>query len=251
MKFKNLIVLLLITIPSYLYSQENNANELKSLKADIESHYYSFDYSKIKNLLQNCINLRKRNESWQVLYYEGFLHLVLGKIIYNNDKDAAYSHFDKSILNLERAFEQNPNSEIAALLSSAYGKKSSLSLINAFFLGMKAKNWIYKAHEISKESAKINLIAATHLMHLPSFYGGDKDKSKNMLLNALKFNQANTYEQWLLKWAEDAEIYAYLAQLEILKGNRNTADSYIRKALQIVPNYGFVLEDLIPQLKKL
>jgi hypoxanthine phosphoribosyltransferase len=84
----------------------------------------------------------------------------------------------------------NPKSvAVAALLSATYGKRSSLSGLNAIFLGMKAKSWIYDAAEIDKHSTKINLVAATHLMHLPSFYGGDKKKARKLLLDAFEFQK--------------------------------------------------------------
>lgn len=226
------------------------SQRLQSIKQRIEENYYSFNYDVLNNISEDAEKTAKSESSWQINYYRGLLNLMMGKIIYNKDKDAAYSHFEKSVNHLENAFKMNENAEIAALLSSAYGKKSSLSIINAFFLGIKAKNWIYKANDLTVNSAKINLIAATHLMHLPEFYGGDKNKAEALLKKSLKITEKNENE-WFIKWADTPEIYAYLAQLEILRNNPKQAEFYINQAIIIIPDYGFINYDLKVQLKKI
>lgn len=242
-----LILFAFITIKSELISDEYS-EKLQLIKHKINQNYYTFDYSALRVILNDAAKLEKEQSSWQLDYYSGMLNLLMGKIIYNRDKDAAYSHFDSSIIHFESSYNNNKSAEIAALLSSAYGKKSSLSIINAFFLGMKAKNWIYKANDLTKNSPKINLIAATHLMHLPEFYGGDKEKAELLLKKSLKIEAQNENE-WCLKWGEAPELYAYLAQLEVLRNNEKQADYYIKKALEYIPEYGFIKYDLKNQLK--
>src|SRR3990172_6627561 len=104
------------------------------------------------------------------------------------------------------------------------------------------------------DSANVNvyLIAATHLMHTPESFGGDKKWAEELLNKALKmiYKQINKDDN-SVEWASEKEIYAYLAQLEILRENKDKAKLYIDKALALCPDYGFVLYDLIPQLKKL
>ena len=234
-----------------LYSESIPTEGLLAVKKQIDQNYYTFDYKKLAGILNECDKIEAKYSSWQILYYRGMLHLMMGKIIYNDDGDKAYDHFDSSVSDLDEAYKKHKDPEIAALLSSAYGKKSSLSGINAFFLGIKAKNWIYDAHAADTSNPKIFLVAATHLMHLPGFYGGDKDKAEKYLYKALELNKNPEKDKWMLEWAQNAEIYAYLAQLEILKENIKKAESYMEKALAAAPDYGFVKIDLRNQLNKL
>ncbi|MCK5740753.1 MAG: hypothetical protein KAH48_00935, partial [Chlorobi bacterium] len=184
--------------------------------------------------------------------FQGILTIQLGKIYYNIDTDSAYDYFDQSIDYLNMAYEIRKTAEVAALLSSAYGKKSALSPVRAFYFGYKANHWIHIADTLDKNSPKVFLIAATHLMHTPEAFGGDKSRAESLLKKALKFVKQNeAIDTDEVDWASEAEIFAYLAQLEILRENKVKAKKYIKKALSIKPDYGFVKFDLIPQLKKL
>jgi hypothetical protein len=226
---------------------------LKSLKDSIDYYYHSFDTAAFSRLLKKCESeIVRHPKSYYVNYYAGLLKLILGKINYNIDSDYAYELFTQGVENFHVAEKSNRTGEICALLSATYGKRSSLSGLNAIFLGMKAKSWIYDAAEIDKHSTKINLVAATHLMHLPSFYGGDKKKARKLLLDAFEFQKKQQpNDSFALNWADDAELHAYMAQLEILEKNFEKAKFHMSEALEMKPNYGFVLYDLSKQIKKL
>lgn len=226
---------------------------LKSIKDSIDLYYHTFDTLALAKIVKSCDSfIAQYPRSYYLNYYSGVLKMNLGKIYYNIDSDYAYRLFTQSVDNLHIAESTNRTAEICALLSAAYGKRSSLAGLNAIFLGMKAKSWIFDASDLDKYNAKINLVAATHLMHLPSFYGGDKDKARKLLNDAFKINKKNQATDSLaLKWADDAEIHAYLAQLEILENKPEKARYHMDEALKSRPKYGFVLYDLTQQLKKM
>ena len=226
---------------------------LSELKGSIESYYYSFDTAKLEELLERAENLYDSAAAgWHAEYYASVLHIQLGKIYYNDDPDFALEHFEKAAELLKDIDEDTENCEIKTLLSNAYGKISSLSGITAFIHGITAKEYIYEAYELNRENPKFMLIAATHLMHTPAAFGGDKDKAEKLLKRALQKNgEFKEKDDLMLNWAEDAEIYAYLAQLEILRENEKKARKYMDKALELVPEYGFVLIDLQSQLDSL
>ena len=120
------------------------------------------------------------------------LNILLGKILYNPDPDLAYDHFDKAIDDLLVADDMTESAEIKTLLSCAYGKKASLSSLSAIYHGLKAKSYIEDAYELDKNNAKIYLIAATHLMHTPETFGGDKDRAGRYLKKALTILKKET-----------------------------------------------------------
>lgn len=232
---------------------QNNDNEIKKLKDRINEKYFSFDTNEWKTLLKTAINLKKSNPiDWRINYYSGLICHQLGKIMYVPNSEQAYDYFDKSIDYLLEAKKVNYTAEIAALLSSAYGKKSSLSTLKAIYFGLKAKDYIYEANSLEKSNPKVLLIAAIHLMHTPESFGGDKKWAEELLNRALKLNYKHRkLDEDAVIWATEPEIYAYLAQLEILKGNEQKARLYIDKALKLFPDYGFILNDLIPQMERM
>lgn len=220
--------------------------DIISIKKDIESNYYSFNTSKHINII-NLLN-SKENKNDIIYYYLAFEYQVLGKIIYNQNSSLALNYFDKSIANIERAITKiKPTNkdllpEFYGILSSSLGKKSSLSGLSSFYWGLKSQNAYDKAFELDSLNSKVRFIGAIHLMHVPDFLGGDKSKSKWVLENLLK-NSKLTNNSFELKWVEKAEIFAYLAQIDLLKGDKYS--KYVDSAYKYEPNYDFIKLDLL------
>ncbi len=250
---KGILAILIFFVLSFSISEaESNDTEIRKLREKINEQYFSFDTNEWKQLLKTATILKKSNPSdWRISYYSGVICHQLGKILYLPDADQAYDYFDKSIDYLLEAKKKNYTAEIAALLSSAYGKKSSLSPLKAIYFGLKAKDYIYEANELERTNPKVLLIAAIHLMHTPESFGGDKKWAEELLNRALKLNyRQKKVDDVMVNWATEPEIYAYLGQLEILKENFPKAKLYIDKALKLIPDYGFILYDLIPQMER-
>ncbi|OGU16065.1 MAG: hypothetical protein A2X61_13200 [Ignavibacteria bacterium GWB2_35_12] len=246
----------------FLLFFQNNGNllgddlylsKLKTLKNEIDDNYYTFDIQKLKRILNKSYNITKSSGGdWHPHYYSGLLHYLLGKIYYQIDRDIAYNHFDKSLDYLFKANDKFQSAEVMSLISAAYGKKSALSPVASIYYGIKAKKYIEDAYELEKDNPKLLLVAATHLMHTPESFGGSKTKARTLLLKCLELNKNKVEkDEYLINWAEDAEICAYLGQLEVLNENKDKAWTYIQKALKFEPEYGFVLKDLIPQYEKI
>lgn len=252
MKYKlSITIFTFFIILSLLNAEENEFGELKK---KVDKLYYSFDSKKLINTL-NQIQMIKRKYSnkWQYDYYSAVLCIQIGKILYLPKPDEAYDYFDRSLDYLNKIKKVHTDEEILALISAVYGKMSSLSTIKAIYFGLKAKNLIYEAAKIDSNNSKVLLIASIHLMHTPESFGGDKEWAEELLKRALKllYKENRKENPNSIEWGKDAEIYAYLAQLEILKKNKIKAELYIDKALKLIPDYGFVLKDLIPQLEEI
>lgn len=245
-KINFLVLVLLLFSKSVLNADDN----LIKLRDSINHYYYSFDIDKLKQVLQSTENYLKSNpNSYYGNYYNGIVRYCLGRIVFNEDKDLSYEYFDTSLDKFQRAWEIEKNPVALAMVSAAYGKKSALSPLRAIFFGQKAKNRIYDAYKLDTNNSKINLVAATHLMHVPGIYGGDKKRARQLLLKSLKHNSKNNLKSdYELIWADDAEIYAYLAQIDILENKIDAARIYMKKALELKPEYGFVLIDLENQI---
>ncbi len=221
-------------------------------KRKIEKIYYSFDAKKYFAAISETE--KKRDDffgDWRLDYYLGIAYFQLGKILYNPNPKKAYECFDKSLDYLLEAEKIKPgDAELLALISADYGKKASLSTLKAIYFGIKAKNYIYAAYRADSSSPKVALIAAVHLMHLPESFGGDKKLAERELKKALARGRSGK-DSLRINWADKPELFAYLAQLEILRGNKSKAKAYMKKALDLVPEYGFVKFDLRAQLKKI
>jgi len=240
---KTIIILLIFLIYINLYPN--------SIKDTIDKYYYSFNYKKLEQLL---IDLDTTNFQIYYLnnYYKGIVQYCLGRIYYNFNRDKAFHKFEQSLENFKIVNEINSTAEILALISAAYGKLSSLSILKAIIYGIEAKKYMEEAYRLNPNDTKVLIVAATHLMHTPEFYGGNKKLARELLFKVLDLNKKNNIEKnYTINWGTDAEAYAYLAQLEILLGNKSEAIKFMIKALELVPYYGFVKIDLNKQIEKL
>jgi len=247
------VSLLFIFIPTIIAFAEVTGKQptVEFIKDSIDKYYYTFNYNKLEKIL-NEVNNNKAiaNDDFITPYYRGVINYCLGRIYYNYNKENAYKKFELS-LNDFLSIKDKDNAEINALISAAYGKLSSLSVIKSLFYGVKAKDFIEKAYNLESDNTKVLIVAATHLMHTPSFYGGDKKRARE-LLNRIISNKVGDYnKRKLINWGTVAEAYAYLAQLEILENHISEARANMKKALELVPYYGFVKYDLEKQIKNL
>lgn len=238
-------------------TESNSKSERKEISQfcdSINNNYYNFDTLKHEKILNQLLQVPDSESKWfkaKINYLIGLEYHILGKIYYVPNPEKADQYFQSSIehLQLASANSSEKDPEILSLLSSSLGKKASFSTFSALYWGYKSRNRFYQAYELDSNNRKVLLIAAIHLMHLPSTYGGDKKLAKSMLKKCLKLKSKKLDHK--VNWAADAEIYAYLAQLEILKNNKKEAENYIHKALKLEKNYDFVRIDLKKQLERL
>ena len=245
---------LLLLFPLSLLNAKDTAYQtnIKQLKTEIETAYYSFDTKLLYALIKKAQNLNKEKpEDWIPDYYCGILNYVIGKVIYEPEPDKAYNCFKESLNYFDKVKDKNDVSEIRAMISANYGKLASLSTIKALYYGLKAKNYIYDAYNMDKNNSKVFLVAATHLMHIPEEFGGDKEKSRKFLMHCLEINKKRKKDEVYIDWALNAEIYAYLAQLELLQGKKQEGLNWCQKALEILPNYSFIKFGLLPKFAHL
>lgn len=249
-KFQSIIKITFYLTFLLIYPTNLVPKNLFDIKSKIEDSYYSFNVKSHLNLLNE---LKKMKDDEIKYYYLAFEFHTLGKIIYNDNSDKALKYFEYSINSIEKAIYMNTKKnksflpEYYALLSSALGKKSSLSGLSSFYWGLEAKKAFDKAFDLDSNNRKVRLIGAIHLMHVPEFLGGSKDKARATLLDLL--NKSNKEVNSLeIKWTEKTEIFAYLAQIDILEGKKSS--DYIDSALKYQNNYDFVNIDLKNQLKK-
>jgi tetratricopeptide (TPR) repeat protein len=252
---KKLFVLILIIFLQFTAnSQDNNASRKSVLIRDaVQKNYYTFDIKIWKKIIYDAEALiSHKPEDWHIYYNTALAYYQLGKIFYQMDKETAYNYFDKCVSFLGDAKSRTNSIEPTILLSAAYGKKSALSKLSSIYFGIKAKNLIVDANNANPNNPHMLLVAAIHLMHTPETFGGSKSEARNLLNKALKKNTKRIEKDTMIvHWADNAEIYAYLAQIEVLEGNRQKAKYFIDKSLQIVSDYGFIKRDLIPQMDQI
>ncbi len=253
----------------------SNAESIEHIQKRIQDVYYSFDSTEYRSIIKSINWEIKQNSDNLVLqYYSAIANVNLCRIMYNNNRDEAHKAIVKATESTDiliRAIEDKSTIqsrfqiqiaypekvEFYALHSQAYGLRTGLELTTKIRCGKLAKATIEKAYELDSNNRKVLLVAAKHLMCTPTIFGGDKKESGRLLWKAINLKATSHYfknkngeelKYGLISWGETAELYAYLAQLEIFKGNPKTARKYMNKALEFENDYGYVLYDLEEQI---
>lgn len=244
----------------FVFQSADAENSLLDIKNKLSGLYYSFDASGYRKLINEIANFKPaEDEEFYIEYYNSIALLNLGKICYQTDKSKAKSLFliaEKECasaisMSAKAKLSKTSSAELYALYCDVLSKKASLETIMAITTGRKAHKAIEKAAALDKQSSAVRLIGAIQLMHIPKVFGGDRAKSRELLNSILKSQGHRSEDPLFISFAESAEVYAYLAQLEILEGNIPAAEAYIKKALQIEPNYGYVKIDLRKQINQI
>lgn len=226
-------------------------DEFYRLKIQIEAHFFSYDKNVARSLVDQAqAQIEKYPDAWYPHYYAGLINIKLGNIIRAHSREAAYDYYREALRHLQLAHERSPGAETTIVLADAYGKLASLKTLKMFYYGSKSKSYLMDAFDLSRQSPKNYLLAGIEIMWTPRIFGGSKKRAREF------FNQALALEpQWretdrlIVRWASPPEIFAHLAQLEILSNAPVQAQHYINKALAQIPHYDFVFRDIIPQLE--
>ncbi|MFZ5569850.1 MAG: hypothetical protein ACOZF0_05575 [Thermodesulfobacteriota bacterium] len=249
------IVLLIPLIGISAHAQEARSiadSDFFELKTRIEANYFSYDEEVIRSLLNQALEqIKQYPADWHPRYYAGLINIQLGNIARAHDIEAAHRHYLKALAHLQAAHEWSPIAENTVVLADVYGKLASLKTLKMLYYGSKSKSYLMDAFKMSEHSPKNYLLAGIESMWTPMIFGGSKKRAREFLSKALELEPAwRETDPLIVRWATPPEILAHQAQLEILCEAPAQAKRYITKALSHIPDYGFVLRDVIPQLNE-
>ncbi len=222
------------------------------LKTHIEANYFSHDEASVRYLLAQSRDLVDQHPAaWHPHYYAGLINVQLGNIVRHDDKDMAYRHYTDALAHMLVAHERSPTAEITIVLADVYGKLASLKTFKMLYYGSRSKSHLIDAFRMDEHSPKACLVAGIEMMWTPIIFGGSTKRARRFLEKALTAAPDwREPDRLIVRWATRAEIFAHLAQLEILCKRPSQARHYATQALSLVPDYGFVLRDVLPQLNQ-
>jgi len=225
----------------------------RQMRTQIETLYFSYDAKAKQTLLKEATTLIEHYPgTWQPNYYAALVNIQLGNIVRADDKKLAYGYFRKALQHIHAARTQSPNAENTLVLADVYGKLASLKTIKVLYYGSRSKSFLKQAFKLNPNSPKNHLIAGIEIMWTPGIFRGSKKRAREFLNKALLLEKTwQEPDPLTVQWATRAEICAHLAQLEILGHKPAKARQYIDQALQLVPDYGFIHRDILPQLVQL
>lgn len=247
-----IVVFLCISSPKALAQQ---ADSLEKSFLQYEAQLYSAVNNADKQLLlQAQTGFQKladhKEQAMLARYYIGYADYRLSSIFEDMNEDQKRTYLDSAIKNLQTVTEMAPDfAEGWALLGNCYGMKAT-GVFSAVRYGPKSEDAINRALELAPQNPRVVMMNGISLMHKPGMFGGSVEKAINEFKEAAELFKeydppSNLHPDW-----GTAENYAWMAQAYIQQGELQQAKLAYQSALHIDPDYYWVQDVLLPELKQ-
>ncbi len=146
---------------------------------------------------------------------------------------------------LEKAIELDPGrGELYALQAVVLGYEIALDPQKGMEMGLQIITSFAQAESKEPDNPRVSLLKGESLLFWPVEYGGGPDNVIAALDRALAlFQKEKVTDPIKPSWGKE-EAYAFLARAYAQKGARDKAVEYMKKALEISPDFRLAQEEL-------
>lgn len=248
-----IILVIAIELPVGLAMEDEEQQILSEYIAEIE---VAIDQQSAESLVQLGAELSTMCESFEkpvrkyACYYAGYSYYRLGTSFPDLDESQQDDYLDEAISYLEKSIEIDPEfAEAYSLKGSSYGSK-----ISGMFSGMRYGNTagqnLEKGLELAPENPRTVMLHAISLLFTPSMFGGSTEKAASEFQKATElFESWNPDHELQPEWGYE-ESYTWLGIAYREKGEYEKALETFRQVLEINPEFAWVRDDLLPELKE-
>jgi len=183
-------------------------------------------------------------------YYAAYAHYRLGEL-YFADKKRGKKHLNECIDYLKPVVKSDETfGDAHALLATCYGISTPFYVLRAATRGMSANNEMQEALASDPDSPRVMLAEGINLYFRPSAFGGDKERAKERLAEALRgFDEYRPAREDGPVWGE-AEAWLYLARIARDEGNEAVALESFGHSLSTAPYFKAAQTELADYLSE-
>ena len=220
-----------------------SANE--GYSKQIYEAYISGNMSAWKSILLETQNQPKQSNAklMEVINYQyGYIGWCIG----TDKKTEAKNWMEKMNQNLDILEKRNYQpAMVQAYRGAMIGFRIGLNKYQAPFIGQKSLDYAKSAMQIDPKNPAGFILYGNILFYTPQFFGGSKDEAINHYLEALKKMETNkslTQQNW-----NYLSLLTVIANAYYEYGQSEKALTYLKKALQVEPNFQWVKNELYPK----
>lgn len=259
LSFSLCLLLIFVSIALSLGSERQTdslyltGEKIKEAKELMKKGLDTWDSEMMKKARDRFLGLlaKEKRENLYLLYYVALCDYRLATYyIASEETDKAETYTKESQRYLERAMEMDPDfGELDALYASALGFEIALHQEKAMSLGFQIFQYFGRALQKSPDNPRVHLLKGVSDLFTPEQFGGGPDAAIKTLSKCIAlFEKEEIKDPVKPSWGKD-EAYTFLGTAHNQKGEREKAEEFFRKALEVNPDYGLAKEEL-GKLKK-
>ena len=190
--------------------------------------------------------LMKGYEEFYLFYYLALCDYRLASYSLSVNKIQEAEHYNtEGKKYLEKAMDTDPSfGETYALYAMTLGYEIAFHHEKGMTLGFRIFEYFTKAFEKDPDNPRINLLKGISDLYTPEAYGGGPDAAMKSLVKSVNlFEQENVKDPVKPSWGKD-EAYTFLGMAYTSKKEYIKAEEFLRKALEINPNFGLAMQEL-------
>lgn len=217
-------------------------------KSKLQAGLNTWNPELLKNARDLFLNLlmKEKDETVYLLYYVALCDYRLATYYFtlNNMKESEIYTLEGQKY-LEKAIEADSSlGESYALYATLLGYEIALHQEKAMVLGMKYSEYLAKAFEKTPNNPRINLLKGISVLYTPEAFGGGADNAIEFLEKSVDlFEKENIKDPLIPSWGKE-ESYTFLGIAFKQKKEYDKAKAFLKKALEINPNFGLATTEL-------
>jgi len=199
-------------------------------------------WARTMNAFENQKQVTVNEKLELISYYYGYTAYLVG----TKKADLAYKNIAKAEKIIHEVQHEAPkNATVYAFKGSFIGFRIGLSKFKAMYLGPESNRNTSYSLALDKNNIQGNVDKANTLFHTPSLFGGDKEKSLQGYLKAVKLMELHkmTTNNWFY-----LNVLTLVAKNQIALEQYSAAKSTYEKILLFEPDYEWVKIKLFPEL---
>jgi tetratricopeptide (TPR) repeat protein len=248
-------ILVFLLFASVMFASDKNATEkiiLEGIEIAQKAYiYYNRDmFEQSAKLFESVLQNESSNKT--ALYHLTFVEYKLLEMgLVKGNEDLFDKYYDKAVKDAkEIASDKLLSSEGKTLLAGIYMMKIANSPLSAVTLSGTIHELLDEAQILQPRSPRSYIIRGVMKFNTPSMFGGSKeDAMKNFSKAVSLFEREENIDSLSPNWGY-LESLAWLGRANTALENYETALYAYNKALNVEPNFMWVKNNLLPNLKK-
>ncbi len=229
--------------------------KIKEARSMLQTGINTWSMESLKSARDLFLNLliKEKGENPYLLYYVALCDYRLATYYFTLTKlKEAEMYTKEGQKYLEKAMEVDPSfGESFALYATLLGFEIAFHPENAMALGYRSNEYIAKALEKGPENPRINLLKGVSILFTPEQFGGGADNAMEFLKKSVNlFEKENIKDPIKPSWGKE-EAYTFLGMAYKQKNEFDQAKKFLKKALEINPEFGMAARELAGIEKKM